>query len=177
MLHRMSDALTDDQIVFEAEVTPHRSLSPRGLKLIIGFVCSVSLVTTTIFWSLGAWPVAGFNGGEILLAMVLLRSHAKSTRQRELLLLSGTALRILRTDATGRATERQLSPGWLNVVLQERPGRVPGLYLASRGQLVEVGATLGEPEKRDLAAALSDAVLRLKNPVFDNPQLRLEAGD
>ncbi len=174
MLTPMRDGYADE-IVFEAEVTPHRSLSPRGLRLVIGFVCCVSLCSTTLFWSLGAWPIAGFNGGEILLAMVLLRAHAKSNRQRELLLLTGSALRILRTDASGRDSERSLAPGWLNVVLEERPGRVPGLYLTSRGRVVEVARALGEPEKRDLAAALKAAVHRVKNPEFDNPQLRAEA--
>ncbi len=165
-----------DPIVFEAEVTPHRSLSARGLRRVIGAVAAVSLCTTSMFWYLGAWPIAGFNGGEILLALVLLRTHARSRRERELLLLSGASLRILRTDAAGRASERELAPGWLNVTLQERPGRVPGLFLSSRGQLEEVGAALGEPEKRDLAQALAAAVHRLRNPVFDNPQLRAEMG-
>ena len=165
-----------DQVVFEAEVTPHRSLSPRGLRLVLGSVCLVSLCTTSIFWYLGAWPIAGFNGGEILLAMVLLRNHAKSRRQRELLLLSGQALRVLRTDAQGRASEHSLAPFWLNVTLQERPGQVPGLFLTARGERLEVAAALGEFEKRDLAAALMDAIHRLKNPVFDNPQLRAELG-
>jgi uncharacterized membrane protein len=144
------------------------------LRLVVGFVCTVSLITTTLFWSLGAWPIAGFNGGEILLAMVLLRAHARSNRQRELLLLSRASLRILRTDADGRASESSLAPGWLNVILQERPGRVPGLYLSARGRQIEVGKALGEPEKRDLAEALSAAIHRLKHPVFDNPQLRPE---
>ena len=165
-----------DPVVFEAEITPHRSLSPRGLRLIVGSVCLVSLCTTSMFWYLGAWPIAGFNGGEILLAMVLLRTHARSRKRRELLLLSGRSLRILRTDAQGRASEHSLAPFWLNVTLQERPGRVPGLYVSARGQHMEVATALGEPEKRDLAAALADAVHRLKNPVFDNPQLRPEPG-
>ena len=165
-----------DPIFFEAEVTPYRSLSARGLRRIIVFVASISVCTTTMFWYLGAWPIAGFNGGEILLALVLLRAHNRSRRQRELLLLSGQSLRILSTDAAGHASEQSLSPGWLNVTLQERPGRVPGLFLSSRGQRVEVAAALGEPEKRDLAQALEAAIYRLKNPVFDNPQLRLEPG-
>ncbi len=165
-----------EQIVFEAEVVPYRSLSPRGLRRLLGGIAAVSLCTTTVFWWLGAWPIAGFNGGEILIALVLIRTHARSMRQRELLLLSDQSLRILKTDAAGRASERSLSPGWLNVRLQERPGRVPGLYLSSRGQQVEVAAALGEPEKRDLAEALSDAVHRLRSPVFDNPQLRAEPG-
>ncbi len=162
----------EDPILFQAEVTPHRSLSPRGLRLIIAFVCIVSLSTTTLFWSLGAWPIAGFNGGEILLAMVLLRAHHRSARAKEILMLSGGGLRILRVAAGGQTSEQVLPAGWLNVVLTERPGRVPGLYLAARGRQVEVAHSLGEPEKRDLAEALAGALHRLKNPVFDNPQLR-----
>ncbi len=169
-------APSDHPIVFQAEVIPHRSLSARGLRLIIAFVCTVSLGTTTLFWSLGAWPIAGFNGGEILLALALLRAHQKSARAREVLLLSGAGLRILRIDAKGRQSEQLLPAGWLNVVLTERPGRVPGLYLAARGAQVEVARSLGEPEKRDLAEALAGAVHRLKNPAFDNPQLRAALG-
>ncbi len=161
-----------DPILFEAEVTPYRSLSPRGLRRILIFVGCVSLCTTTAFWRLGAWPVAGFNGGEIVLALVLLRAHHAASREKEVLLLSGGALRILRTDKRGQASEQVLSPGWLTVILQERPGRVPGLFLCARGRHVEVGASLGEPEKRDLAAALSAALHRLRHPVFDNPQTR-----
>jgi uncharacterized membrane protein len=142
------------------------------LRIIVAGVCTVSLGTTTLFWSLGAWPIAGFNGGEILLAMVLLRTHQKSARAKEVLMLSQAGLRITRVDARGQASEQILPAGWLNVVLTERPGRVPGLYLAARGRQVEVAHSLGEPEKRDLAEALAEAVHRLKNPVFDNPQLR-----
>jgi hypothetical protein len=39
---------------------------------------------------------------------------------------------------------------------------------------VEVGASLGEHEKRDLAEALRDALDRWRHPRFDNPQLREE---
>jgi uncharacterized membrane protein len=170
----MNDAA--DPILFQAEVTPYRSLSRRGLHRIIAFVCAVSLCTTTLFWTLGAWPIAGFNGAEILLALLLLRAHQKSPRQKELLQLSGDGLRILRIDGQGRASECTLPPGWLNVTLQERPGRVPGLFLSARGTFVEVAASLGEPEKRDLAEALAEAVHRLKNPVFDNAQLRPAPG-
>ena len=53
------------------------------------------------------------------------------------------------------------------------PGRVPTLVLASHGKREEVARVLGEPEKRDLAVALAEALYRLRNPTFDNPQLRV----
>jgi uncharacterized membrane protein len=165
-----------EAILFRAEVTPHRSLSARGMRRVVGFVCAVSLCTTTLFWHLGAWPIAGFNGGEIALATVLLRMHHRSARAREVLMLSGSGLRIERTDSRGAASECVLPSFWLNVVLTERPGRAPGLFLSSRGQQIEVATALGEAEKRDLAAALKEALYRFRNPVFDNPQLRNQPG-
>jgi uncharacterized membrane protein len=165
-----------EPILFKADVTPHRSLSARGTWRVIGFVCTVSLCTTTLFWSFGAWPIAGFNGAEILLAVVLLRMHRSTGRTRETLLLSNSGLRIVRTDASGRSSESHLPNGWLKIVLAERPGRVPGLFISARGRQVEVATALGEAEKRDLAEALIQAIERARNPVFDNPQLRMQPG-
>jgi hypothetical protein len=48
---------------------------------------------------------------------------------------------------------------------------VPGLWLGTRGEREEVGNCLGEAAKRDLAQALQEALYRLRNPRFDNPQL------
>jgi uncharacterized membrane protein len=159
-------------IVFEALITPHRSLSRRGLYVIIAFTCTVSVGVTTLFWWLGAWPVAGFNGAEVLLAALLLRVHGKSARASEFLMLTEDELRIQRTDARGSRTEQRLPSAWIGVSLEERPGRAPGLYLAAHGSRVEVAAALGEPEKRDLARALNEALHRWRNPRFDNPQLQ-----
>ena len=44
--------------------------------------------------------------------------------------------------------------------------------LRHRRRAVEVGALLGEDQKRDLAEALGAALRRCREPVFDNPQLR-----
>jgi uncharacterized membrane protein len=156
---------------FEAVIVPHRSLSRRGLRLLVAVLCGLSLMTTSIFWWLGAWPVAGFNGVEIATALLLLRHNARAVRANEVILLSDTALRIIRTAQDGKRSEQTVSPAWIQVLLQERPGRVPGLWLVSHGVQMEVAASLGEPEKRDLAEALRTALDRWRNPRFDNPQL------
>lgn len=157
---------------FEAELVPYRSLSPRGLAILLSFLGVVSLGVTTMFWYLGAWPIAGFNGGEMILAAVLLRAHIRSRRAREVLLLTEQTLRILRFDEDGNRDEVSLPAAWLNVVLEERPGRVPSLLVSSHRKHQEVAKMLGDADKRDLAAALKDALHRMRNPVFDNPQLR-----
>jgi uncharacterized membrane protein len=156
---------------FEAVIVPHRSLSARGLWLLVGVIIALSMVTTTVFWLLGAWPIAIFNGVEITLAVLLLRHNARAIRANEIILLSPSVLRIIRTAQNGRRTEQSVSPAWINVVLQDRRGRVPGLFLSAHGVHVEVGASLGEPQKLDLAEALRTALDNWRNPRFDNPQL------
>jgi len=81
-------------------------------------------------------------------------------------------LRIVRTDPSGRRKERELTTAWLNVIFEEEHGRTPRLLLSSRAGREEIGASLGEAERRDLARALRDALHRSRNPQFDNPQLR-----
>jgi len=161
-----------EEVMFEAVILPHRSLSPRGLRRVIVAVCGLSVLITTFFFVMGAWPVLGFSGAEVGLAVALLRWNARAGRASEMLLLTGSGLRVVRTDAAGRRTERDLPAAWLNVVLQESPGCVPALWLVSHAVREEVAKNLGEAEKRDLAAALRAALHRRRNPVFDNPQLR-----
>ena len=87
---------------FEAIITPQRSLSPgvmRTLLMVIGLLCVAS---ATLFISLGAWPVGGFTGLELLLAAYLIRLHIREGRASELILLSPAALRIIRTNPAGQ---------------------------------------------------------------------------
>ena len=164
--------MESDELLFEAVVVPHRSLSGRGLGILIAAICGSSLLITTLFFLLGAWPVAGFSGAEITLAVILLRLNARGARRSELILLTPGLIRVIRTDEHGRRSERRLDAAWLNVVLQERLARVPALLLAARSDQEEVARDMGETEKRMLADALAAALYRWRHPLFDNPQLR-----
>ncbi len=157
---------------FEAVIIPHRSLTRAGLRWLVGFICVVSTGISVGLWLVGAWPALAINGVEIALAIVLLRRNARASRASEMLLLSDEGLRIVRTDMGGRRVERMLQPAWLRSDLEDRLGRAPALWLSDRSSRMEVGAELGESEKRDLAAALASALYRHRHPTFDNPQLR-----
>ena len=172
LLMYSQDLHAGDTPLFQAVILPHRSLSARGRRIVIGVFCAVSVLTGVRFWLIGAWPVAGFIAVELGLAAFLLWLHQRSARGMELLLLSSDAIRVVRTDPNGGQRETRLSTGWLMVELEERPGRVPGLLLCSPGRRVEVAAALGEVAKRDLAQALRDAVREVRFPRFDNLQLR-----
>lgn len=168
----MDAPATMPNTMFEATVRPHRSLDKRGMTVLICCMMAGSLFVTSLMFLLGAWPVIGFNGADITLAVLLLWLNVRAARAREFLQLTEQKFIITRTDVRGKRVEISVPPYWLNVVLQERAGTVPKLLLTSRGNSVEVARQLGEEQKRDLAAALTRALHRWRNPVFDNPQLR-----
>ena len=159
-------------LLFEAVIVPHRSLTPRGLRVLIAAIAGAVALTALRFWLIGAWPVAAFSVIEIGLILWLIRLNVLQARGSELVLLSEHTLRIIRTDPKGNREERRLPAAWLNVVLEEAPGRIPRLLLAVRQQREEIGKVLGEPAKRELAKALRGALHTARNPDFDNPQLR-----
>lgn len=162
------------EVLFQATIVPRRSLSRRGAWAVVGLFALAGIGGALRFALMGLWPVLGFMALEAVLAAVLLRMHVRAGRAVEMLILEPDCLRVLRRDARGRRSERRLSTAWLNPRLEEEPGRVPRLVLAAHGVREEVGAVLGEAEKRDLAAALARALRRMREPRFDNPQLRAE---
>jgi uncharacterized membrane protein len=167
----MASDLTGSSL-FEALIVPHRSLTRKGRWLVVaGFAVCCGLIALR-FWLLGAWPVVGFSIVETGAVALLLFVNTRRARASELVMLGEENLRIIRTDPAGRRQERVLPAAWLRVTLEEEAGRVPRLILRSRAGQEEVAAALGEAEKRDLAHALHEALHRVQNPKFDNPQLR-----
>ena len=56
-----------DPKIFSALLTPHRSLGPTGFLILMACLGGLSFVSGIIFVSLGAWPVFGFFGLDVLL--------------------------------------------------------------------------------------------------------------
>ena len=164
--------MADSALLFEALIVPHRSLTRRGLRWVSLSVAGLALLVSLRFWLMGAWMVLPFSLLEAGLVLLMLSLNTRQARAVELVLLSETELRIVRTDPAGRRRETILPSGWLSVSLEERDGRVPRLSLTRHGIDEEIGAALGEAEKRDLASSLTRVLEKVRNPIFDNPQLR-----
>ncbi len=158
---------------FEAVIIPHRSLGPTGLRWVIAALAALSALVSVGLWLAGAWPVIGFTGLEVALAVWLLLRHAAIEGESEVLLLSDDGLRIINS-RRGKRSELKVPVGWLRSSIEERPGRTPALMLRGGKVAIEVATSLGETEKRELAISLGEALSRQRNPVFDNLQLREE---
>lgn len=160
------------EIVFNATITPHRSLSPRQL---FGLFCALSALTLVMgvrFWFLGAWPVTLFGLVEVGLIGTFFWVNHRGARAEETVTLYPDQARIARRGPSGRRWETTLSTAWLTVELEEKAHAVTRLWLCHRGRREEIGGALDEDAKRDLAGAIRGALESWRNPRFDNPQLR-----
>ena len=157
--------------VFEALIVPYRSLSRRGVALLLGALTVATATVAIRFWLWGAWPVVAFSLVEVPLLIVLLAINQRRVRASELIMLDATQLTVIRTDPAGRRRQVMLPAAWLRVDLASSGG-MPHVMLSSHGRGCEVGAFLHEPDKLALFEALKTASHEIKNPRFDNPQLR-----
>lgn len=162
-----------ETILFEATSTPPAGLSARGMRWLCGLAAAVAMVPAVIFAWLGAWPVLGFIGVELVVVLGLVALHRRWSRAAvESVLLTEGRLVIRRADGRGGVEQAQLEPYWAQVTLEETAGGGTALHVSARGRSVELGRFLAPEEKRALADALQAALRRYRNPVFDNPVLR-----
>ena len=74
--------------MFDAVLTPHRSLTRAGFAVLIAVFVVLSLAVGLFFLSMGAWPVIGFYGLDVAALTVAFRLSYRSGRLRETLQLS-----------------------------------------------------------------------------------------
>jgi len=152
-----------EPVVFEAVCSPPPSLGAGGVKLIAVIVGGVGGLISLGFLWFGAWPVLGFFGAELALAIGLLALHrARAVRNQDLVRLRGGTL---------EAGGARLMAYWTRIELVPAPRETSRLLLRDRGQVVEIGQALAESDRRDLARALERALAAHRAPRFANQQL------
>ena len=149
-------------MLFDAVLTPHRSLSPAGFRLLIGALSALALATGMVFLLLGAWPVLGFFGLDIALLAWCFRANYHQGRRRERLRLTPDALTVERMSPAGKVEQVRLPPWWLRVEIDESGERPGPLTLATHGRRETVGAFLAPWERVEVADALRRALAPLR---------------
>jgi uncharacterized membrane protein len=163
----------DADIFFERVLLPHRSLPPRGFRVMMLLLGLVSLAVGIGFVSIGAWPVCGFFGLDVAALYLAFRFSYRSARQREVLRLAGDDFTVERIGIYGERRLWRFQPFWLRVVLEERAPEASRLLLASHGRSLVIGDFLAPSMRRELAATLRAALARWRaalNPGLNRPQ-------
>lgn len=148
---------------FERVLLPHRSLPSRNFHLLMGVLGLVSLAVGIGFVSIGAWPVVGFFGLDVALVYLAFRLSYRSARQSETILLTSDTFSVERVSVRGNRRSWRFQPFWVRVILEERPDSSNRLLVASHGRSLTIGDFVPPSTRRELAAAIRDALARWRN--------------
>src|SRR3954470_7298580 len=153
------DPALDPPTLFSARLTPHRSLNRTGFLVLMGFLSVVSFATGIAFLLMGAWPVFGFLGLDILVIYWAFRVNFRRAAATEEITVTPSELRVRRVSHRGHVAERTLNPLWTQLARDshEEVG-LQHLFLVSRGRKLPVAGLLSPPERESFAAALSAAI-------------------
>ena|ERR1043166_6914227 len=156
--------------IFSALLRPHRSLHRIGFLVLMGFVSAVSFVAGLAFLLMGAWPVLGFFGLDVLVIYWAFRVNFRSAGATEDIVMTPSELRVRRVSHRGHVMEWTLNPLWVQLEQTGDPEfGIERLYLVSRGRRLSIGHFLGPDEKESFSKALLVALQTAKRGVTYNP--------
>ena len=149
--------------IFSATLTPHRSLGRIGFLVLMLLFGGVSFVTGILFLVIGAWPVFGFFGLDVLLLYWAFRLNYRHAAAYEEVKVTPVALTVRKVSHRGIAREWTLNPLWVRLEkkVHEEFG-IERLFLVSRGKELAVASFLGPDEKASFAKALGAALTEAK---------------
>jgi uncharacterized membrane protein len=143
---------------FQFVLTGHRSLSQPGFLIVMGLLSILSFVTGIAFALMGAWPVLGFFGLDVLLVYIAFKVNYRAGRASETVDVSPDVLAVTQTDPRGRQRRFEFNPYWVRVLLREQPDGRTDLRLAHHDREMSFARLLTDDERRDFAVALRRAV-------------------
>jgi uncharacterized membrane protein len=159
-----------EPVLFKARITPHRSLNRIGFLVLMGFLTIVSFAAGMAFWLMGAWPVFGFFGLDVLAIYWAFRVNFYRAQALEEITITPSELRLRRVSHRGHQVEFVFNPLWVQLDQKTHAEfGVEKLYLASRGRKISVGSFLGADEKASFAKALTAALHAAKRGPTFNP--------
>src|ERR1700686_5280419 len=145
--------------LFAARLTPHRSLSRAGFVLVMAVLGAVSFAAGIVFLLIGAWPVFGFFGLDVLLVYWAFRANYRAAAAYEEVVVMPSELKVRKVSHRGKVSEWTLNPVWVKLDREthEEFG-IEHLFLVYRGRRLPIASFLGPQEKESFAKALAAAI-------------------
>ncbi|MBE7635799.1 DUF2244 domain-containing protein [Sneathiella sp. P13V-1] len=148
----------EERIHFSIILHPHRSLSPRAFLILMGCIAGVSFITGMVFLMMGAWPVLGFFGLDVLAIYIAFKMNFKSGKRYEIVEIRGSDLTVKAVLPNGRSSITVFQAYWSRILLDNNI-----LCVRCRMETLEFGRFLIEEEKAEVKEMITHALYRYRN--------------
>jgi uncharacterized membrane protein len=145
---------------WQAVLTPYRSLSRKGFILVMSLIAAINLAVGGMFYAIGAWPVVGFLGLDVLAIWWAFRVNFADARKAERIVVTEHELILERLSERRGREELRFVRRWVRVDLEEDTERdlIGSLYLSASGRRTAIGAFLPPDERKAFAGQLRRAL-------------------
>jgi uncharacterized membrane protein len=142
----------------DAVITPNRSLSRRGLYVLMGILAAYNLLVGAFLLAIGAFPVPVFLGLDF--AGVALAFHISNRRARnaERVRVSAERVEVLRQQGGAPCTIWSSPTAFTRVALESPGEHRARIEISLSGRAVTVGRALSPKERTAFAQALKRAI-------------------
>ena len=158
-------------ILLEASLSPSVGIKLSTVRWVLSLFGCVCILVGVTFALIGARPVLGFMGIEIILLFAVYRFCVRNSRMAEQIILSGRSLLLRRIDRYGNISITNLEPLWLRIEIGGAKGVFRHIVFASKGRSCNVGVFLTPEEKVVLLNTLQRTLRKLRTELGLFPQI------
>lgn len=145
-------------VYLDAVLEPPRSLSPRGFNRVMLFFGVMSLIPGLIFYAMGAWPIVGFLGLDVLAVWAVFKLNFRSQTARTYVRVTADVVDLRKVDGWGRERSARLPSHFARVEFDRAATGPNALRLASSARAYPLGEHLTPRERETFARRLSQAI-------------------
>lgn len=148
----------ETRLYLDAEVRPNRSLPNPGFYALMIAFGLMSFAAGMAFMAIGAWPVLGFFGLDVLIVFLAFRLSYRDGRRLETIKVTGEEIRVARRTPFGHQTAYRVPLAWTRVEIAGEGEPDVQARLHHKGRNLIIGAMLGPREREALAGAVRTAI-------------------
>ena len=158
-----TSAITADDVLFAARLTPYRSLGRQGFVVLMACIGLVCFVVGLVFFMAGLWPILGFMGLDFLLIYWAFKINYRDARAYEDVEVSRSHVALRKVSPRGRMKEH-LFPQFGTRLAVERHDEIgiTKMRIENRQRAVEFGYFLNPLDRESIAVALRQALATAK---------------
>ena len=154
---------TQARPLFAARLTPHRSLSPRGIRIAVVLLAALSLLPAIIFFELGAWPVLAFMVVGVVALYGALSWSFRDGRRYEEVTLWADRLEVRQVSPKGEEVQQSFNPFYVRLVIdRDFDEHTTAIRLRAADHELVVGAFLNPDDKASFAQAFGSALRKAR---------------
>ncbi|MEL6569007.1 MAG: DUF2244 domain-containing protein [Pseudomonadota bacterium] len=159
----MSEPEISQTVYMDAVLTPNDSLSPRAFQIVMGAMVTVSVLAGAMYLAMGAWPVLGFFGVDLLALWFAFRFIRRRSKVETRVRITADTLSMHHRDAKGREKQAVLPAAFARIELDEPVGPTSWLRIEHGRTAYVIGRFLTPKERKSLAESLRAALQRARN--------------